>query len=64
MLILEIAILLCPLLLILGIGGATVKALLHIPGINRRFTSLFRSLPLGRKEVQSLNQKERSNSNV
>ena len=64
MLILKIALLLCPLLLILGIGGATVKALLHIPGINRWFTSLFRSLPLGREEVRDVSRKERSNSNV
>lgn len=61
MLIFEIALLLCPVLLMLGIGGATVKALLHIPGINRWFTSLFHSLPLGREEVQDMNRKERSN---
>lgn len=60
----EIALLLCPFLLILGIGGTTVKALLHIPSVNRWFTSLFRSLPLGRGEVQDLNRKGRSNSNV
>lgn len=55
----ETILIICPILLILGLGGVISKAILRIPVVSRWFTSLFYSLPLGRDEVQNLKRKRR-----
>lgn len=55
--ILDLLIVVGGLLLILGIGGGISELVCRIPSVSRRLNRFYKSIPMGREEVQKLSHK-------